>query len=116
MIEESLLDRVALFRGLNPEARRELAARSVVLTKRPGQVLWRAGDPARGLVILLTGSVRLVAAATRRPPRWRRQPPPSSSRPPLSKPPWRPTPLWRARCWWASPAGYADWSAAWKTW
>ena len=62
MIEESLLDGVALLSGLNRAARRELAARSVLLRKAQGEVLWRVGEPARGLVILLTGSVRLVRA------------------------------------------------------
>lgn len=60
MIDESVLDELSLFRDLNPAARREVAAGSVLLRKGVGEVLWRAGEPARGLVILLSGRVRIV--------------------------------------------------------
>jgi len=60
MIDETLLDRVARFRDLNPRARRELAARSSQLRVKAGGTLWRAGDPPRGLVVLLTGRVRVI--------------------------------------------------------
>lgn len=63
MIDEHLLSQIALVRGLNAEARREIAARSALLRKNAGEVLWRAGDPARGLVVLLSGKVRVLRAS-----------------------------------------------------
>lgn len=60
MIDEALLDKVARFGDLNPRARREIAARSTLLRVRSGGVLWRAGDSARGLVVLLSGRVRVI--------------------------------------------------------
>ena len=65
MVDESLLDGLPLLRDLNPAARREVVERSVLLRKGVGEVLWRAGEPARGLVILLTGRVRVVRVERR---------------------------------------------------
>jgi len=62
MIDESLLDRVPLFRGLNGDARRALAVRGVTRRFAAGEVLWSAGMPARGLYVVLAGRVRVVRA------------------------------------------------------
>ena len=43
MIDERVLSQVDLVRGLNEAARREIAARSVLLKKRAGELPWRAG-------------------------------------------------------------------------
>jgi CRP-like cAMP-binding protein len=53
------LTAISLLEGLNPAAQRELA-RGVVLHFAPGEILWRAGDPARALHIVLSGQVRVV--------------------------------------------------------
>jgi CRP-like cAMP-binding protein len=63
MIDEAMLDRVAVFRGASADARRELCARGVPVRYAAGQVLWRAGGEARGMVTVLRGTVRVVRAS-----------------------------------------------------
>lgn len=60
MIDEALVDQLPLFSGLNERARREVALRSSLVRRRPGQHFWRAGDPPKGVVILVEGTVRIV--------------------------------------------------------
>lgn len=60
MIDESLLDRIPVLAGLDGRARRELAARSVVVRRDVGACFWRAGDTPKGMLVLLEGRVRLV--------------------------------------------------------
>lgn len=54
------LDALPLFQGTSEETRRLLAERGVVRTYAAGSVVWHAGDPARGLHVLLEGRVRVV--------------------------------------------------------
>jgi CRP/FNR family transcriptional regulator len=60
MIDPAILDRLALFRGLDPEAKRVLAAGATLRTLAPGTVLWRAGGRPRGLFVVLEGEVRVT--------------------------------------------------------
>jgi CRP-like cAMP-binding protein len=53
------LEAIRLFEGLNPAARRELS-RGVIRHFSPGEVLWRAGEPAHALHIVIAGQVRVV--------------------------------------------------------
>ena len=60
MIDVALLDESPVTHGLHAAARRELAARAVLREYAPEEVLWRAGDPSRGLHLVLSGEVRVV--------------------------------------------------------
>ena len=62
MIDESRLDGIALFEPVSARARRELAARSVLLSCEAGESFWQAGEPPRGILVVLSGSVRLLRA------------------------------------------------------
>lgn len=59
MIAEAALRGVPLFDGLKPEARAVLAARAVPKRYATGQRLFRAGDPAGGLLVVMDGRVRV---------------------------------------------------------
>lgn len=63
MIDETLLDDVPVLSGLRPRCRRELAARLVIVRKGAGECFWRAGEHPRGILLLLTGRVRLVRSS-----------------------------------------------------
>jgi len=60
MIDQATLGSVPLFDGLSNEARGRLTARAVRRRFRRGEVLWRAGEPSRGLWLLLEGAVDVV--------------------------------------------------------
>jgi CRP/FNR family cyclic AMP-dependent transcriptional regulator len=60
MIDEGLLAKVSLLAGLPPGARSELARRGIDLSFKRGEYLFRAGDPSRGLLLVLEGRVRVV--------------------------------------------------------
>ncbi len=60
MIAESTLAQIEIFRGLKREALTELCRRAVVRSHPKGAVLWRAGEPSRGLYVLLSGRVRVL--------------------------------------------------------
>lgn len=66
MVPERAIARVPWLAGLSPAGRRELAARGVTRRFGTGQVLWRRGDDARGLFIVLEGAVRVVRGSGRR--------------------------------------------------
>ncbi len=52
------LGRTPLFRELEAEALRALAARAVARRFRKGELLFAAGDEARGLYVIVDGAVR----------------------------------------------------------
>jgi CRP-like cAMP-binding protein len=54
----SILAKSALFRELPEDAVAELAARSIERRVRQGQILFTANEPAGGLYVVLSGSVR----------------------------------------------------------
>lgn len=60
-IHEDLAE-LTLFQGLGEEAIGFVAAHAVLRRFRPGQVLWTAGSPPRGLFVVLEGRVRVVRA------------------------------------------------------
>lgn len=60
--ELSRLERVPLFAGLTPAARRVVASAGVVRRFAPGEALWGAGSDTRGLYVVLHGRVRVVRA------------------------------------------------------
>ena len=66
MVKPSLLETFEPFRSLDAGARAALEARAVLRTFRDGQRLWRAGDEARGLYVVLDGRVRVVRDAALR--------------------------------------------------
>jgi len=51
-----------LYADLGPRDLADLAAAAAVRRFRRGQVLWRAGAPARGLVVVLDGEIRVLRA------------------------------------------------------
>lgn len=60
MIPETAVRGVPLFGGLNAEAVAVLAARGIEKRFTMGAVLFRAGDKARGLLVVLDGRVRVL--------------------------------------------------------
>lgn len=60
MIDPRLLDTVPLLRDLPRAAKADLAGRAIVRSYGTRQRLWSAGDPPRGLVVILEGRVRVV--------------------------------------------------------
>lgn len=60
MIDPSLLDRLPVFRELDSRIRDAVAASSVLVERRRGECFWRAGDPVKGILVLLEGSVRML--------------------------------------------------------
>ncbi|MGE0352497.1 MAG: Crp/Fnr family transcriptional regulator [Gemmatimonadales bacterium] len=63
MLTSDEFSRSALFAGLSAEARRELAARGIKRRFGAGEALFRAGDMARGLFVIVEGEVRVVRGA-----------------------------------------------------
>jgi CRP/FNR family transcriptional regulator len=61
-----MLETFEPFRSLDAGARAALAGRAVLRTFRAGQRLWRAGDEARGLYVVLEGRVRVIGDAALR--------------------------------------------------
>lgn len=59
----AILERIELFRGLNPASREILERRAVVRRYPAGGVLWTAGSRPRGLFALVAGRVRIVRGA-----------------------------------------------------
>ncbi len=60
MIEESTLAGIEIFRELNAAARTDLCRQATVRRHVKGALLWRAGEPSRGLYVLLSGRVRVL--------------------------------------------------------
>lgn len=66
MIDRTDIDRLALFRTLNPAALDVLARDATTRTFAPDSILWRAGARPGGLCIILSGEVRVVRATAGR--------------------------------------------------
>ena len=60
MLSESSVDLIPFLRNANAAARREAALRGVLVSFAPGQVIWRTGSEARGLFVIVKGTVRAV--------------------------------------------------------
>lgn len=60
MIDPALLERSPLLASVNPGTRRALAAVGVGRRFPAGATLFHAGTPARGLILILEGSVRVM--------------------------------------------------------
>ncbi len=60
MVTPDTLRDVSLFFGLSDAALAEVSRRAIPRRFGTGAVLWRVGDPSRGLVVLLEGEVRLL--------------------------------------------------------
>lgn len=60
MSEARAVEGSPLFAGLEEETRRALGRAAVVRSARAGTMLFRAGAPARGLVLILQGVVRVM--------------------------------------------------------
>ena len=60
MIARSAFDGIPLLAGLTPGALRALAARGIERRYATGQVLFRAGDDAKGLFVVQSGRVRIA--------------------------------------------------------
>jgi CRP-like cAMP-binding protein len=58
-ITRRLLGRVALFRGLEEETIERIAARAVTRRVSRNTLLFREGEPCRGLYIIIDGSIRI---------------------------------------------------------
>jgi CRP/FNR family transcriptional regulator len=65
VIDAALLDRVPLLRGVGLRARHELAVRAVERRFAPGETLFTAGTPSRGIHVILDGRVRVLRGAGR---------------------------------------------------
>ena len=59
-IHEELLARLPLFQNLEPASRQALDAEVRALKLQRGGILFRSGDEADGLYVLLTGKVKLT--------------------------------------------------------
>jgi len=60
---ESFLERVAIFTGLSPKLRAQLAAGAEVTRLRAGEWLFRRGDPGDSLYLVRSGRLEAVAEA-----------------------------------------------------
>jgi CRP-like cAMP-binding protein len=60
MIDESLLDSIPFLRDVNAAARREIAARSVLLKYAPGETIFLEGTKPPGVFVVLSGKVRVM--------------------------------------------------------
>ncbi|HSB55858.1 MAG TPA: Crp/Fnr family transcriptional regulator [Gemmatimonadales bacterium] len=60
-LERPTLEESELFRELAVETRRVLARGAVIREAEPGTVLFHAGAPVRGLILILAGTVRVVS-------------------------------------------------------
>ena len=52
-----------VFRGLTPEDQRRVAALATLREYQRGDVLWREGDPAESLTVIVKGRVKIVRGA-----------------------------------------------------
>jgi cAMP-dependent protein kinase regulator len=52
-----VLPRIPLFSDISPEAFRSILAESLVTTFKPGEVIFRKGDPSKSLCVVIEGSV-----------------------------------------------------------
>lgn len=59
MIDPEIIRGIPLFAELNAGAIRELAARSLLHSYPRDRALWRAGEPARGFIVILEGVVQV---------------------------------------------------------
>ena len=66
MVNRSVIDRVDFLRSLSAGAKDDVAARAVTRRFAAGAHLWSAGAEPRGLFVILTGRVRVVAAHGKR--------------------------------------------------
>lgn len=62
-MEDTIISRIPLFEGLNPEEQEELRAMMTQTTLRRGETLFNEGDPGDRLYILLSGKVKLGHAS-----------------------------------------------------
>jgi CRP-like cAMP-binding protein len=60
MIEETLLDGIPMLSAMSPRSRLEIMQRALIVRRKAGQSFWRAGDPAKGLLVVLEGRVRMT--------------------------------------------------------
>lgn len=63
MVSEDVIARVPMLMQLSGAARKEIAARSVLVSRNVGDRLWTTGDSPRGLLLLLEGYVRIVRSS-----------------------------------------------------
>jgi CRP-like cAMP-binding protein len=66
MVPLSTIDAVPFLRGLESAAKAEIAARAITARYGQGQRLWSAGDPPKGLFVILAGRVRVVRSRGKR--------------------------------------------------
>jgi CRP-like cAMP-binding protein len=66
VVDPSELRHLPVFAGVSETACRELAARAAMRGYRPGETLFAAGEPARGLFVVTRGRVRVVRDAAAR--------------------------------------------------
>ena len=62
-MEDTIISRIPLFEGLNPEEQEELRAMMTQTTLRRGETLFNEGDAGDRLYILLSGKVKLGHAS-----------------------------------------------------
>jgi CRP/FNR family transcriptional regulator, cyclic AMP receptor protein len=60
-----LLERCSLFRGLDPDARRQLAAHAHRFRFGAGEVIFEAGSPGQSMIAVAAGTVRVTARSAR---------------------------------------------------
>ena len=63
MSSADLLNKVSLFRGLEPHDLDRLAGASEVVSFKPGQAIVEIGDPGRSLFVVMDGNVQVVYPA-----------------------------------------------------
>lgn len=59
------IERAQAFAGAEPQLLDRMATAATVRTLRRGEMLWRAGDPARSLTVIKSGLVKVVRPAAR---------------------------------------------------
>jgi CRP-like cAMP-binding protein len=59
------LSRAAVFRALDPPAREKIAQSAQIRSLGPGAALWRLGDPARHVGLVVTGRLKLLRTTAR---------------------------------------------------
>lgn len=59
------IERAQAFAGAEPQLLDRMAGAATVRTLRRGEMLWRAGDPARSLTVIKSGLIKVVRPAAR---------------------------------------------------
>jgi CRP/FNR family transcriptional regulator, cyclic AMP receptor protein len=62
---QELLERCSLFRGLDPDVRRQLAAHAHRFRFAAGEVIFEAGSPGQSMMAVAAGTVRVTARSSR---------------------------------------------------